>query len=225
MSRPLGHLAQRFSLLVTAATLGASAWVLTRIPVDKRVPVHFDIAGQPDRFSEAWTALLIMPGLCALLTILFVLLPRIEPRAVNLAGSQRAYDTIWVTAILLLAGCHGLLIASALDLTLDIPRLVTALVGVCFVATGNVAGKIRPNFTLGIRLPWTLASDHVWYRTHRVFGWGAVATGLVLRAAAGLGVPSIMLAITLFTSLSLLLLGTTIYSYCVWRSLGREEEA
>lgn len=215
----------RFSLLITAATFGASAWVLTRIPADKRVPVHFDIAGEPDRFSEAWTALLILPGLCVLLTVLFALLPRIEPRAVNLAGSQRAYDTIWGAAILLLAGCHGLLIASALDLALDIPRLVTAMVGVSFLATGNVAGKIRPNFTLGIRLPWTLASDHVWYRTHRIFGWGAVTTGLALLAAAGLGVPSVMLAITLFASLCVLLLGTTIYSYCVWRSLSREEEA
>ncbi len=221
----MSRLAPSFSLFITAATFSVSAWVLTRIPTDKRVPVHFDIAGQPDRFSEAWMALLIIPGLCALFTLLFALLPRIEPRALNLAGSQRAYDTVWITAILLLAGCHGFLIASALDLTLDIPRLVTALVGLSFVATGNVAGKIRPNFTIGIRLPWTLASDRVWYRTHRVFGWGAVATGLLLMAASGGGMPSIMLAITLFTCLCFLLLGTIIYSYCVWRSLSREERA
>jgi uncharacterized membrane protein len=56
--------------------------------------------------------------------------------------------------------------------------LIAALsVGVLLMVIGNYMGKLRKNFFIGIRTPWTLASDAVWERTHRFAGPLFVAAG------------------------------------------------
>jgi uncharacterized membrane protein len=53
--------------------------------------------------------------------------------------------------------------------------------GIClfFILIGNVMGKLRRNFYLGVRTPWTLASERVWNATHRFAARIMVASGLV----------------------------------------------
>jgi hypothetical protein len=53
--------------------------------------------------------------------------------------------------------------------------------GIClfFALIGNVMGKVRRNFWMGVRTPWTLASEPVWNQTHRLAAWLFVAAGLV----------------------------------------------
>ena len=76
-------------------------------------------------------------------------------------------------------------------------------------------GKIRPNWLVGIRTPWTLTSKESWVKTHRVGGWTFVLVGLVVIVSLALPV-----APALVISLGALVLGlawTVIYSYLVWR--------
>jgi uncharacterized membrane protein len=63
-------------------------------------------------------------------------------------------------------------------------------IGLAFILLGNVLGKVRRNFWLGVRTPWTLASDRVWYATHRVAGKTMVVGGLVTMLAAMMGLPA-----------------------------------
>ncbi|MEL7298668.1 MAG: SdpI family protein, partial [Pseudomonadota bacterium] len=60
-------------------------------------------------------------------------------------------------------------------------------VGLLFVVLGNYMGKLRKNFFIGIRTPWTLASDEVWARTHRLGGYLFVAAGIGLMLSAFIG--------------------------------------
>ena len=93
---------------------------------------------------------------------------------------------------------------------------------VLFIFLGNYMGKLRRNFWMGIRTPWTLTSDVVWERTHRVGGWLFVAIGL-------LGIPfSFVPQLRIFGMLVLIVLAAiflTIYSYLCYRqhTLGDRE--
>ena len=87
------------------------------------------------------------------------------------------------------------LVAVAAALGSDIDMSLVALVGtgVVFVVIGNYLPKVRPNYMMGIRTPWTLTSDLSWDRTHRLGGRLFVLEGIVfillgLRAAAGGGI-------------------------------------
>lgn len=52
---------------------------------------------------------------------------------------------------------------------------------------GNLMGKVRPNFFVGIRTPWTLTSKRAWLKTHRVGGWVMTGFGIALTLAGLLG--------------------------------------
>jgi uncharacterized membrane protein len=104
---------------------------------------------------------------------------------------------------------------------LDPTRLVFALVGALVATAGSQPGKVRPNFMIGIRTPWTLSSDQVWERTHRIGRWPVTLSGLViLIAALAAPSPSILLPLAL-TVVIAVGAGLVLLSYLLWR--GRDE--
>lgn len=180
MNRP----ALGFSAATIAAMAAASLWAWSVLPGDARIPVHFGLDGRPDRFAGPLLALSVLPATAIALAALLALLPRFEPRRENLAGSGKAYGTAWIAVIALLGLAHALIVAAALGFDPDVPAAAAFGVGALLVATGNVAGKIRPNRLFGLRTPWTLASDRVWNRAHRVHGRLSVLAGLALMGVA-----------------------------------------
>lgn len=211
--------AMTLSLVVLCSMLAASAVALMHVSPDARIAIHFGIDGQPDGFAGPWMAFLSLPAIAALVTALFALLPRLEPRAGNLARSGKAYTATWNAVVLVLAACHALLIAHALGFAADVPRLVTAMLGLFLIATGNVAGKTHSMLLFGVRTPWTLSDERVWQRTHRLYGWGSVCLGLALVGLSlGAAAPLVLATATLL-GLAILIAGTFSYSYWVWRQL------
>lgn len=73
--------------------------------------------------------------------------------------------------------------------SLDMGRVLVAGIFVLFGLMGNVMGKVRKNFYIGIRVPWTLASDRVWNDTHRLAAWLMVGGSIVGLALVLLGTP------------------------------------
>jgi len=71
--------------------------------------------------------------------------------------------------------------------------------GVCLLLAllGNLMGKVRRNFYIGVRTPWTLANERVWNATHRFAGKTLVAGGLAGLAltVAGLNGWPVMVAL------------------------------
>jgi len=166
--------------------LAAGAWTLTRIPPGHVVPIHFGLDGRPNGWAPAGVGLFIPPAVGALMCALMFLLPKITPRGANLDRSGSAYGTIWVasTAVLALGQC--LVVASTLGYRVDLRGAVPVIVGVLFIVIGNVLPKLRWNYVVGIRTPWTLADERVWDKTHRFGGWVTVLGGGVLLISAAL---------------------------------------
>ena len=83
------------------------------------------------------------------------------------------------------------------------------------IALGNVMGKVRPNYFVGIRTPWTLASARSWEKTHRVGGRLFVVAGIALALASIIGRPEALVAVGVFGAASIAWL--FYYSFAVWR--------
>src|SRR5262245_17683179 len=71
----------------------------------------------------------------------------------------------------------------------DIGRLMVGGMFLFFALLGNVLGKVKRNFFMGVRTPWTLASETVWTRTHRLAAWLWTGGGLVGLVAVLAGAP------------------------------------
>ena len=114
----------------------------------------------------------------------------------------------------MLAVIHVAVLGVALGWQIDMTTVGLAGLGVLLVLIGNLLPLARSNFIFGIRTPWTLSSEQVWTRSHRVGGYSMVAAGVLTIVAAFVGGalgPSIAL-----TSLIVAGLVPVIYSYLIW---------
>lgn len=206
------------SVIVVLGMLALSAWAWLRLPADALVPIHWGPTGEPDGFADRTVGLLLLPGAAALVAAVLWVVPSIEPRRENLARSATAYRATWIGVMLLFGGLHGLAVASALGADLDITRIVLIATGALFVVIGNYLPKVRSNYLLGIRTPWTLTSDLAWHRTHRLGGRMFVVGGVVLIAlgASGVGGEALVAALIGVTLVQVVVL--IAYSFVVWRS-------
>ncbi len=159
------------------AMAAAAWWAWQSLPPGAVVPVHFNAAGEADGWMAAAPGLFFMPLLAVAMMGLQWLLPRIDPRGHNLQRSGHAVATVWVATTAVLAAAQGHLVLRAMGLGGPAPQLPLLLVGGLFMAVGNVLGKLRANFTVGIRTPWTLANERVWDQTHRFGGKAFVIAG------------------------------------------------
>jgi uncharacterized membrane protein len=143
-------------------------------------------------------------------------LPLIDPRRANYARFDDAYWRLVNAACVFLAILHAFTLAQVLGAPLTgSDALVLAAAGVTLAVAGNYITRVRPNWFVGIRTPWTLSSDAVWRKTHRLAGRMLVAAGVVLIALSfraprpALPAVAVVLGITAGVSLA--------YSFILWR--------
>lgn len=198
-------------------------WAEATIPADAHVALHYGLDGQPSRFgdkSEAVFALWFMVGVGVFTAGVCAGLRQLEPRRANLDRSARTFEFVWIGALVLLLGVSVMMAASftgAMKDTTSAARAVMGAVGVIVMVLGNAMGKVRPNFTLGVRTPWTLSSDIAWDKTHRLAGWLMVIWGLGLVLCAALAPLTVALAVASVGGL--VLAGVSVAaSYLFWRA-------
>jgi uncharacterized membrane protein len=211
---------RKLALIISSAIilgmLILSLWTWVNIP-DRSIPVHFDIEGRPDAYGSKFEGLMGIPLAAIACNLLFVFLPRIEPRAENLLRSTKAYSAIWIATVAFLAVIYGGAIAVVLGQSAKLPgTIVQTAIGILLMVTGNYMAKIRSNFFFGIRTPWTLSSEKSWRKSHRLGGWLLFALGLGCMAVAISG-NSILFLWLMFGGSGGITLALTIYSYLIWR--------
>jgi uncharacterized membrane protein len=204
--------------IVAVLGLAAVAWIVgSGLPADMQLPTHFGVGGAPDRFSGKWEALFLPVGMAGGLSLLLWFLPALEPRLSNLERSAGLYYWTWAALLLLSAAIELVVVSIALHWGLRIEHIVAGAMGAMFVLIGNQLGKSRSMFLVGIRTPWTLASEEVWIRTHRLGGKLMVGGGALMVVAALLPIPSGLLATVCAASLAVMVCVPVVYSYLLWR--------
>jgi uncharacterized membrane protein len=195
-----------------AAAYAFSAAVYSRLPA--RVVTHWGPHG-PNGWSPRTVAALLLPTLAVGIWLLMRWLPSIDPRGDNYARFRPTYDAVVAAIIALLVAIHVAILGFALGWPVHMEVLTPVAMGLLFIIIGNLLPRARPNWFFGIRTPWTLSSDRVWERTHRVGGYAMMVSGLVIIATAfvgsAIGITAIMGGVVV------LMLGVVGYSYVLWR--------
>lgn len=206
-----------FSLGMIVIMLAISGWAWGQIPADAKVPIHWGPDGQADGWGSKTTGLFMLPAISAVTALLLAFLPKIDPRAGNLARSGTAYFATVVALMAFMLVIHFAAVLATLGWAINTTMVVIAGLGLMLMVIGNYFGKISSNYMFGIRTPWTLASELSWNKTHRIggklfMGWGAImliSAFIAPTASLTYGITGGMLAITAF------LFG---YSFWVFRS-------
>lgn len=199
--------------LLLGAMFGAAALFWGRAP--ERIPVHWNFQGQVDRFGGKFEGLLLLPLIALGVYLLLLLAPRIDPGRANYARFQGAYTAIRIAILALLALIDVGIYAAIFKVPHAMGHLLNFGIGALFIVIGGVLGKVRPNWFVGIRTPWTLSSKQSWTRTHRAGGWVFLASGLATILAACIS--ERVGLVVMLASVGVGCLGLVIYSYLVWR--------
>lgn len=153
---------------LSLAQLAGAGWFYTLLP--EIIPVHWNIMGQVDGWAgKPWFFLLAAAPL--LMSGLAFVVPVLDPKKENYEKHWTTYRLIMMLLVTFFSG----ILWMTLGITLgwwnpDVAMVIPGAIGVLFMVLGNYMPRIRHNYTLGIRLPWTLASETVWTKTHRLGG-------------------------------------------------------
>ena len=145
------------------------------------MPTHWNFAGEPDSWgAKIWAAWLI-PGLALLLTVLFPIISKIDPRHKNYEKFKKTWNGIQTAIIAFFGYLYGVMLyilVTQADGEL-MGRFILAGIGLLFVILGNYMGKVRWNYFVGLKTPWALDDPEVWQKSQRFAGWFFVFGGLV----------------------------------------------
>jgi uncharacterized membrane protein len=199
---------------IVLATSLYSAWKYATLP--DQMPMHFNARGEVDRYGSKLEAVLFCPILMAVLLAVFVLIPRMLPEGKKIDPFQKAWDTVVITVMGFMACVQFMILnPGMLGTGTGQVRFMMAAMSILFIILGNMMGKTERNYVMGIRTPWTLESDEVWHRTHRLGGQLMVGAGVVCLPLALLGVNVLVLiAIIMVSSLY-----PVWYSYALYKKL------
>lgn len=189
------------------------AWSYAGLP--DPLPTHWNAAGQVDDYTAKAVGAPLLVGIPVFVFVVFKLIPVISPRGFR-TESFAGVLNILMTASVVFACVIGIgVIRAAQDPSVNMSSFVFVAVGLLLVVLGNFLGKVRKNFFLGIRTPWTLASDEVWAKTHRLGGWCLVVAGIFM-AIMGVAAPSVSWTIFVVIALALV---PVVYSYFAYRHI------
>jgi uncharacterized membrane protein len=207
---------------VIAAAVIATAWLATfliypRLP--SQIPLHWNLSGQVDRYGSREN-LLLMPGIMVVVVLLFAALPWLSPRRFEVDSFRSTYLYIMLLVVMLMGYLHALMVWAAFSKPLDLSRSLFGALFLFLVLIGNVLGKVKRNFYIGVRTPWALANEKVWYATHRFAARVCVICGLVGLVSL-IFTPSPVFALVVLISSAL---ASVVYSLAYYKRLeGRNE--
>jgi len=162
-------------------------------------------------------ALLTLPAIATALTLLFLVLPRFDPRRKNLEQSGKLWNAAAIGIVLLMAGLHLFLALTATGQVHDIRNFLLPGLAGLFLILGNYLGKSRSNWFAGVRTPWTLSSEYSWERTHRWAGRLFVLTGIAI-FAAWLTMDALIAVIVAACAIAATSIVSVVLSYVYWRN-------
>lgn len=197
-------------LLITMAL----AWGYSQ-QIPESMPVHFDLNGNADRYSSGSFALLFMPLMSLAVILLISLLLKYSPQNFAASQSSSGISKLLFTITAFLMIIHFGMIKEAQEPHQWMQKVMPMALSLLSILMGNYLGKIEKNFVIGIRLPWTLASEENWKRTHRFAGKCYVAVG-ILNLVLSFFFPNLVLPVAGLIACSL---AGAIYSFYYYRTV------
>lgn len=173
------------STVYVAIAVGVAIWLWPHMPA--RVPSHWGIDGHPNGYASRFRVVAMWPLLILGMALLATVLPRISPKRFEMESFAGIYAALMlvIQGTMLVLGVAAMLAGAGH--AVPMATIAPLAAGVLLMVLGNYMGKLRRNFFMGVRTPWTLTSEAVWERTHRLAGRTYVLGGvaMVVLALAG----------------------------------------
>jgi uncharacterized membrane protein len=199
--------------IVIAAMFVAAAACWPFAP--EQMPIHWNFRGEIDGYGNRIMGLLFLPLIVLGVYWLFRLIPLLDPGRKNYAAFTTAYTAVRTAFVFFMAAVYTGVVLTTFGHHVNMTTVACLASGALFLILGNFISKIRPNWFVGVRTPWTLSSKTSWDKTHRLAGWLFILMGLSI-AAAGI-IQTLWAFVLMIAFIVFCLVWMIIYSYLIYR--------
>jgi uncharacterized membrane protein len=155
-----------FSIVALAFLVG----LLFYKEMPQKMASHWNASGEVDGYIARFWGVFFVPIITLGLVLLLIFIPKIDPHRKNIERFRKEYDWLIVVFAGFMLYIHLLTLLWNLDFEFNMIFMLVPAFSFLFYFIGNLMGKTKKNWFIGIKTPWTLSSDKVWNKTHKLGG-------------------------------------------------------
>ena len=184
----------------------------------EKMASHWNAKGEVNGYMSKFWGLFLIPVALSGLALLFAAIPMIDPLKANIEKFRKYYDEFIILFFIFMLSIyfHGILWNIGIEISPN--TLLPVSLGILFFYVGNLLGHVKMNWFIGIRTPWTMSSEVVWDKTHKIGGKLFKIAGVITFAGVFfedyvlffMVVPVILVVSYMF-----------VYSYVEYRKIGK----
>ena len=194
--------------LINLLPIPAGLLLWNKLP--ETIATHWNAEGVADGFSSKSIAVFVLPLFLFAIHIICVAVTSADPKNKGVE-SKPLMLMFWICPVLSLL-VSSMTYATALGYAIKVEIIAPVFMGVLFLVIGNYMPKCKQNYTMGIKIPWTLNDEENWNKTHRFAGIVWVIGAVIILATAFLGSVAIFLSVTIIMAIA-----PMVYSYCYYK--------
>ena len=203
-------------LIILTTVICISPIILSLIMYDKlpeNLAIHFDAAGNANGYAPKFFAVFGLPIIMALVNLFGIFMLKNDPKKSNSSEALKLIG-VWTVPILSLI-LTPITIFKGLGASIPINLIIIPLIGILFIICGNYLPKCKQNYTVGIKLPWTLNNSYNWNKTHNLAGYMWIVGGLIVTLSSFIN--SEVSFILTMCILAIIILVPGVYSYSLYK--------
>ncbi|SJZ83103.1 SdpI family protein [Selenihalanaerobacter shriftii] len=202
-----------YSLVILLIGILAVIWSYPELPA--KLPIHWNLHGEVDNYMNKPLGAFIGLIIGSAIYIGFYVLASIDPLKENYQRFNKIYKLIRDIMITFFVVINSIPVLVALGYIKNVNKAIFILISLLMIIFGNYTPTFKRNWSLGIKTPWTLASEEVWNRTHRFGGKLFMIAGVI----SLIGILLTSNAYYLSISVVIAAIGSVVYSYWSYKKI------
>lgn len=142
------------------------------------IAIQWDLNGEVTNTVPRWFGIYVLPLLLVLLNIILHATLANDPKQKNVPKVLRGIGH-WTMSVISLF-IQIIIYITNMGKTFYYGSAVMIFIGFLLILIGNYLPKCKQNYSVGIKLPWTLHDEENWNKTHHLAGFVWIAGGLLL---------------------------------------------
>lgn len=213
--KKISNILKKELFLISLILLGFIISIYLYPSLPDKMPIHWNIHGEVNRYGSRLFGAFGMPLISLGIYLLYVVLPYIDPKRKNYENFKPTYQLFKYIIIIFLFCFHIITLLNATGVKINILTFIQVAMSLLFIFMGNAMGRVKHNYFIGIKTPWTLANEEVWKKTHRLSAPLWVTGGILnlILFLLGTGAYSFIIIIIVISIIPI------IYSYIVYKKI------
>lgn len=196
--------------IITILPIIAGLVMWNKLP--EKLPTHWGFSGEVDGWSSKPFAVFFIPLIMLVFHLVCIIVTSVDPK-IRGVNSKIFTLVLWICPVLSVV-CMTACYAEALGKSVKVELIVPLVMGILFLIIGNYLPKCKQNYTIGIKIPWTLNNEDNWNKTHRFAGVVWMVCAIVIIVGAFF---KEIVVFTTFIPVAVMALAPMIYSYIYYR--------